>query len=282
MPKVSVLMPIYKTKESELKIAIESILNQTFSDFEFIILNDSPESTYLDDIVNSYNDKRIRYFKNAKNLGITQSRNKLLSLAKGEYIAIFDHDDISLPSRLEKEVKYLDENKNIGVVSSNIERFPKQVFSHHPTENLEIKKHLIHSNVVAHTAMMIRKQVLDKADICYEEEFSPAEDYMLCLKLINHTMFHNIDEVLVKYRFTENCTTNKIWNKMVNADALCRNYAIAHYPYLASFNSSVQNNKNLWIFLFGLIPFIKIKKKINKTKILLFGFIPLISVKEKK
>ena len=103
MVKVSVLMPVYKTPEKYLRAAIESILQQTFTDFEFLILDDYP----LDNrqkIVASYADKRIKYFENSQNMGISASRNKLIDMAKGEYLAVFDHDDISLPQRLEKEV----------------------------------------------------------------------------------------------------------------------------------------------------------------------------------
>ena len=113
MPKVSVLTPIYNTEPEHLRQAIESILNQTFTDFEFIILNDSPWNTEIEDIVLAYKDARIKYVKNDKNIGISKSRNKLLSLASGEYLAIFDHDDISLPTRLEKQVDFLDKNYKI-------------------------------------------------------------------------------------------------------------------------------------------------------------------------
>ncbi|MBR4927772.1 MAG: glycosyltransferase, partial [Alphaproteobacteria bacterium] len=105
--KVSVLMPIYRTQESYLRTAIESILNQTYWDYEFLILDDCPEDD-REDIVKSYNDPRIVYMRNDKNLGITRSRNKLIELAKGDYLATMDHDDISLPTRFEKQVVYLD------------------------------------------------------------------------------------------------------------------------------------------------------------------------------
>ena len=124
MPKVSVLMPVYKTKEEHLREAIESILNQTFSDFEFLILDDCPDDS-RERIVKSYDDKRIKYIKNEKNLGITPSRNRLMQMAKGEYLAVFDHDDVSLPTRLEKQVQYLDANLDVGVVSSWVKEFPK-------------------------------------------------------------------------------------------------------------------------------------------------------------
>ena len=148
MPKVSVLTPIYNTEPEHLRQAIESILNQTFTDFEFIILNDRPWNTEIEDIVLAYKDARIKYVKNDKNIGISKSRNKLLSLASGEYLAIFDHDDISLPTRLEKQVDFLDKNPMVGVVSSNTEWFPGHHKTNHPSDNLEIKKHLMFADVV--------------------------------------------------------------------------------------------------------------------------------------
>ena len=123
MPKVSVLTPLYNTNPSFLKEMIESILNQTFKDFEFLLLNDSPENKELKKIVESYNDRRIIYLENEKNLGISKSRNKLLELAKGEYIAIFDHDDISLPERLEKQADFLDKNPGTGIVGTNFIKY---------------------------------------------------------------------------------------------------------------------------------------------------------------
>ncbi|MGI5845978.1 MAG: glycosyltransferase [Alphaproteobacteria bacterium] len=280
-PKVSVLTPIYNTNPKYLRECIESILNQTFTDFEFIILNDSPDNKEIEKIVKSYKDQRIKYYKNEKNIGISASRNKLLDLAQGEYIAVFDHDDISKPTRLEKEVKYLDENPDIGVVSSNIHRFPENTTSNHPTDNLEIKQWLMCAMVVAHTAIMLRKSILDKHNIRYEEEFSPAEDYRLVLRLLEHTMFHNIKEVLVDYRHLEGNTTHLQWDKMCNADALCRDYAARTYPYLYSvqMTSRPSTTTKYWIRLFDLIPIFKVKVKPHKTRYYLFGFIPALAVR---
>ena len=279
MPKVSVLMPVYKTEETHLKEAISSILNQTFKDFEFLILDDCPEDN-REKIVKSFDDKRIRYLKNEQNLGITSSRNKLFDIAKGEYLAIFDHDDISLPARLEKQVAYLDANKDVGVVSCQVERFPIKSITNHPLENLEIKKHLMHTNVVAHTAMMIRRKVLLESGIRYENQYSPAEDYMLCLRLINHTLFHNIPEVLVKYRFFEGNTTCRQWDKMVNADAICRCIAAKEYPYLYSLSNINQvNTSKKWMKLFGFLPVIKIKSQPSKVKFYLFGVLLLFTIR---
>ena len=89
VPKISVIMPIYNTNPKYLKKAVESILKQTFTDFEFLILNDSPKNTELDGIIKSFKDNRINYIKSDHNLGVAESHNKLLKLAKGKYIAIF-------------------------------------------------------------------------------------------------------------------------------------------------------------------------------------------------
>ena len=116
MPEVSVLLPVYNTPEDFLRQAVESILNQTFQDFELLIVNDA-STTDVEKVIRSYSDSRIKYFKNKTNLGISGTRNILLDKAQGKYLAVMDHDDISLPERLAREVDFLDCHPNIGVVS---------------------------------------------------------------------------------------------------------------------------------------------------------------------
>ena len=99
--KVSVLTPIYRTDESFLREAIESVLGQTFGDFELLLLDDCPEDS-REKVVRSYDDPRIVYRRNDRNLGIAESRNRLVEMAKGEYLAVFDHDDVCRPDRLAK------------------------------------------------------------------------------------------------------------------------------------------------------------------------------------
>jgi len=108
MPRVSVLMPVYNTKPEHLREAIDSILSQTFTDFEFLILNDCSPNADVEEVVKSYDDPRIVYTVNERNLGISGARNRLLDMARGEYLAVMDHDDISLPERFEKQVAFLD------------------------------------------------------------------------------------------------------------------------------------------------------------------------------
>ncbi len=198
-PKISVLMPVYKTPESYLKEAIESILNQTFTDFEFLILDDCPEQS-VERIVKFYRDERIKYYKNEKNLGISASRNRLMDLAKGEYLAVMDHDDIALPERLAKEIAFLEAHSDVGVVGTWYERFPNKKVKKKYVINSQIERDLMSNCSILHPSAMIRKSVLLENNIRYEAEFSPAEDYMLWVRLIGKTKFANIPEVLLKYR----------------------------------------------------------------------------------
>ena len=124
MPKVTVVMPVYNTNPEFLRQTIDSILNQSFRDFEFLIINDA-STTNVKDVILSYNDKRIVYVENEQNLGISKTSNKALQLAKGQYIARQDHDDISEPDRLMKQVRILDENPEIGVCGCFFKVFPK-------------------------------------------------------------------------------------------------------------------------------------------------------------
>lgn len=210
MPKVSVLTPIYNTPTEHLKEAIESILGQTFRDFEYLILNDSPDNKELDRVVNSYKDNRIRYIKNSKNIGLEASTNRLLDESKGEYIAIFDHDDISMPQRLEKEVSYLDKHPKVGLVSGQFTIFGDQdVTSKNPIDNEDIKKMLRSESCVSHTTMMVRKLILEKYNIHYEKDFFPAASYRIITRIALVTDVHNLPGVLLKYRMDGNNTSIK-------------------------------------------------------------------------
>ena len=277
MPKVSVLMPIYKTKDKYLREAIESVLNQTFTDFEFLILDDCPEDS-REEIVKSFDDKRIRYVKNEQNLGITPSRNKLIDMAKGEYLAVFDHDDVSLPERFAKQVAYLDEHQDVGVVSCKVKTMIRGKTSKNPTNDADIRLALMRVCALNHPASMIRKSVLTDNNIRYEEEFSPSEDYALWCRLIPFTKFHNINEVLFHYRdHTEN-TSHKQDNKMRNATLAIWSFVKNDNPALYE-EFLLKAKHTTRIRLFGFIPFLTITKQANRTKVCLFEKIPLFAKK---
>lgn len=286
-PRVSVLTPIYNTNIGHLCECIDSILNQTFTDFEFIILNDSPNNKQLKKIIQTYDDDRIKYYENEKNMGISASRNRLLELARGEYIAIFDHDDISMPDRLERQVEFLDAHPNVGVVSSLLQCFgDRNDVWKNPESDIEIKLGLTENCFVAHTAAMIRKSVLDEHNIKYEEKYSPAEDYRIWTRLMDYTDFYNIQMPLVKYRWYAENTTNLQQEKMHNAWLAVKSDVCNKYPgYYAVYQALqkqpciptvLRTSRNWRMRLFGLIPFLKRKN----NKVLLFDLIPIIKIKD--
>lgn len=197
MPKVSVVMSVYNTKEEYLREAIESILNQTYKDFEFIILNDGSTNN-AEEVILSYSDKRIRYFKH-ENMGIGKTRNKAFSLANGEYIAVMDSDDISLPERFEKQVDFLNKNPDISVLGSGFEFFPEKyiLINKEKPGFLDFLKNCC----VGHPTVMYRKDDILRYGLKYAEHFSSAEDYYLWSQAIKHLNFYNLQEVLLKYRW---------------------------------------------------------------------------------
>ena len=275
MPTVSVLTPVYNTNHEHLRQCIESILNQTYTDFEFIILNDSPENTELEKLILSYKDKRIRYVKNDKNIGISRSRNKLIELARGKYIAIFDHDDISHKTRLEKQVKFLDENPYVGVVGAWAHWFGAQDFIRkNPEYDTDIKIRLTDVCAIMHTTAIIRKSVLIENDVRYEEQYTPAEDYRLWGQLMQYTDFHNIQEVLVEYRCDKNNASHRMKTRQTIVHESIKIQICNKYPmYRLAFERQL---RRIRVRLFGKIPLIKIKNKWA----LLFDCIPLVKIND--
>lgn len=271
LPKVSILIPLYNTREDHLRDAVDSILNQTFTDFELVIVDDGSTDPHIMQTIRSYDDTRIRFFVNPKNLGISSTRNRLLDLARGEYLAIMDHDDVSLPDRLQKQVAYLDANPQVGVLSCFAEYFQDRhgVWCY-PVEDEDIRQALMLESVVIHSAAMLRKRVLVENGIHYEERFSPAEDYALWCSLISCTRFHNLPEVLLRYRWhATNCSVLQN-EKMERAKLLVLNFARSNHPALFGM---VRENvvRTTRIKLFGCIPLMKIVKQIDTTEYFMFG-----------
>ena len=270
--KVSVLTPIYKTDERFLREAIESVLKQTFTDFEFLLLDDCPEDD-REKVVRSYDDKRIVYLKNERNLGITASRNKLIDLAKGEYLAVFDHDDICRPERFAKEVAYLDAHPECGVVSGWTKPTCGGV-NEYPEDDHGIKLAMMAGISMWHPASMIRKSAL--GDILYETDFTPVEDYMLWMKLAPHTVFHNLRDVMIDYRWHESNTSVVRKRELDAQDLRCKAWAKVNLPELyAEFELRRETVRR--VRLFG-IPLLKIVSGRRETEIRLFDRIPFLRI----
>lgn len=202
-PRISVVMPAYNS-EKYIGEAIESILNQTFTDFEFIIINDGS----MDDtakIVSQYanKDKRIKFINNKDNRGIVSVLNQGLDLAKGEYIARMDSDDISLSTRFERQIQYMESHPECGVLGTWFKCFGK---SDKIIRNHECVKicNIVKVQHVGHPTVMLKRAVVDKYKFHYDEKYKYAEDFELWSRMVFVTEIHNLPEVLLKYRWHGN------------------------------------------------------------------------------
>lgn len=205
-PKVTVLMSVYNG-EKYLREAIDSILGQTFKDFEFLIIDDGSTDDSAE-IIRSYTDSRIRLIQNEENIGLTRSLNKGLKLAKGQYIARMDADDISLLCRLETQGRFLDEHPRVGLVSSSyikINVAGEEIgFQKVSTENDEIKELFLKGlNQFCHPSSMFRKECIKKVGT-YREFFKYAQDYDLWRRIAEEYSVANIGEPLLRWRISHN------------------------------------------------------------------------------
>lgn len=207
MPKVSVVMPAYNA-EKYISEAIDSILEQTYSDFEFIIINDC-STDYTEEIILSYDDPRIVYLKNEKNMGVAATLNRGLAIAQGEYIARMDADDISLPERFEKQVQFLDNNLSVAVLGSAVERFgengdlERKCFS---VDSEEMKLDMFFSCGIAHPSVMLRRDVIAALG-GYDLWFEGMEDYELWCRVMEKYAIVACPDVLLRYRIHGNQVT---------------------------------------------------------------------------
>ncbi len=204
---VSVLMCAYNEPIKWLKESIYSILNQTYSNFEFIIVNDNPQSIELHDFLmtEAQKDARITIITNVENLGLTKSLNVGIKYCHGKYIARMDADDISLPQRLAKQVAFMESNPSVIVCGSRIKYFGQSslfksntVFS----RDIDIRGQMLLDSGFVHPSVVIRKEVLDINSIKYDENFRTSQDYKLWFDLSPYGDFANIEEVLLYYRLS--------------------------------------------------------------------------------
>ncbi|MFH1979464.1 MAG: glycosyltransferase [Patescibacteria group bacterium] len=216
--KVSVLFPVYNGKKY-LKDSIKSILNQTFKDFEFLIIDDGSTDNSVK-LIKNFNDCRIILIKNNENIGLIKTLNKGLNLAKGEYIIRMDQDDISLPERFFKQLNFMDSNPDCGVCGSWIRIFgdSKDQIVKYETDSDLIKAQLLFFNPLAHSSTILRKAIFDKFSLRYDEFYKNAEDYELWTRVVNCSKICNIPEVFLNYRISQEQITQKYQdaqNKMV-------------------------------------------------------------------
>ena len=198
-PQISVVMPAYNA-EKYLTEAIDSILSQTFSNFEFIIINDaSTDSTKQ--IIEFYNDPRIKLINNEQNKGVAKSLNIGISFARGKYIARMDSDDIAMPTRLQTQFDFMEKHPNIDICGSWVQTFgAKTKIIRVPRKHVDIKDLNFFSCAMLHPTIIFKTNT----KLQYLSDFPRAEDYDLWCREINNLNFANIPEALLRYRIHKN------------------------------------------------------------------------------
>ncbi len=220
MPKVSILVAVYNA-ELYLKECIESLRNQSWQDFEIICIDDGSSDRSLE-ILRHFErqDQRIRIFSR-KNEGIARTRNELITLARGRYIAVMDHDDICLPLRLERQIDFLDNKKDIIAVGTSfieIDEVGRKINPVcNPTSHRDIESALLRGQcLIHHPTTMVRAEVLSEVG-GYREGFNGAEDYDLWLRLSEKGSLANIDEFHLYYRIHDNAVSERAGVEQLNS-----------------------------------------------------------------
>ena len=276
---ISIIMSTYKEEETLLRESIESILNQTFKDFEFIIILDYPDNNLHKKIIEEYSkiDNRIRFFVNEKNLGLTGSLNRGLSLAKGEYIARMDADDISLPYRLERQLEYIKKNQYdlIGGITQMIYEDGNSIYSIQkvPTDFNKIKKALRYGQCIAHPTWLGRKEVFDYLN--GYRNIPLCEDFDFTLRVVlNGFKISNLNETVLKYRMTKNSISrNNLYDQYLYMKYITNEYSNGNIASVENAKEYVKNHlnkKNAEKYLEANVIFNRMLQEMTDKKIIGF------------
>lgn len=204
-------MSVYKEETRYIRESIDSILNQTYKDFEFIIVGDTPQPDRdrVFSIIEEYSSKdtRIKFIPNETNLGLTKSLNVGLSYCKGKYIARMDADDISLPTRLEKQVAFMDANPDVlasgawlDLINENGDNL-NMIYAY-SSDKKENRLKILLNSILGHPVAIFHR-IINNKPIKYDENVIYAQDYSLWVEILKYGEISNIGEVLLKYRITE-------------------------------------------------------------------------------
>jgi glycosyltransferase involved in cell wall biosynthesis len=251
-PKVSVVIPVYNT-EKYIGEAIEGILNQTFKDFELIVVNDCSTDRTLE-ILKEYQkkDNRIKILSNEKNLKVSATANRGIKEAKGEYIVKQDADDWSYPDRIAKQVEYMDTHQEVVLSSGNMEMCDENMTvknrTHFPTSHKEIMKVLLQFNPMVHSAMIYRRKTF--LEVGGYDKINTSEDYLLTMKMASKGKLGNLEDVLVKYRVLKTSLTAKNPMDMHLATLYCALDGHLNYKYPITFKTKVITLTRLFIAYF--------------------------------
>lgn len=201
-PVISVVLPVYNAG-IYLREAIKSVLNQTFLDYELIIINDG-STDCSEEIVFEFTDSRIKYIKNEVNLKLIETLNLGFFIARGKYICRLDADDIMVPNRLEKQFHFLESNPNYILVGSFVKIIKEDTVTSeiigYKKNHDDLKFEMCFHNPIIHPSVMLRVNPHLKNLVLFNKKFIHAEDYELWSRLIHYGMFYNLEEPLTYYR----------------------------------------------------------------------------------
>ena len=199
-PLLDVVMTTFNENRSLLKKSLDSVLQQTYSNFRLILVLEPQDKNtdFIDEF--SLNQRRIVVVKNQEKIGFVASLNKGVGLSTAKYIARLDTDDICHPERLSKQVEFLEENPDVDVLGSWIVYDePATIIRKYPENHAEIKSSFLLSNAIAHPSVVLKRKLFEKFD-CYNESFAYSEDLELWLRLLEKgCIFHNLQEPLLTY-----------------------------------------------------------------------------------
>lgn len=277
-PLVSVVMPVYNAGDF-LRASIDSMLNQTYKNFEFIIVNDA-STDETSKILKQYKrqDRRVRIITNKINLGVSRSANIAINETKGEFIARMDADDIANSDRIEKQVNFLRRNKKVVAVGGQCELIDKdgikigeKIF---PTDNNRIKN-MIFSNVpLQQPTLMVNKNLLPKNFVWYDNDFSSAEELELIFKLFRLGEVRNLKDIVLKYRIHNHNTSFINPKKTFYLTVKTRIKGLTKYGYIPSLSGILTTCAQVLFislipnkFIYPIYTYIRGMRKINLTNV---------------
>lgn len=220
-PCVDVVMAVYNGADC-LRETILSILDQTFQDFDYIIINDgSTDDTAA--ILNEFTDPRIVVLQNRGNQGLAYSLNRGVEVAQGRYIARIDAGDVAMPARLEKQVAFLDTHPEVGILGTGYTFIDKHGqhsgVKRNPSKDLDIRWTSLLKNPFFHPTVMLRREVLCRHHLGYDTTFQASQDYELWTRMLPYTEGANLEDILMSYRkSSESITTTQRQLQLANHD----------------------------------------------------------------
>jgi hypothetical protein len=240
---ISVILPAYNA-EKYIEESIESILKQTFNDFELIVINDGSTDQTKEKIL-SFTDKRIRYIENKKNLGLIDTLNKGLFFSNGVYIARMDADDLCKENRFEKQIDFFLKDRDVDILGTNIHLLNSESYIKYKLTNEENRIELLLQPVVAHPSVMMKKESIQKHRLFYDKAADCAEDYKLWIDAtLCGLSIKNIGEYLLDYRIH----TNQISTKYRQQQIEISNYIRIVYAE-CFFKSIIKGNEREYLCL---------------------------------